>query len=131
MIKRKISRLTKLLHISAGLSLFLASQFVFSTPQQVYATPPPLVACSAEQARATERWWYFGGRGVIDFGASGTASTLSVNPQNISILEGSTVVTDTSGELQFYSDGKQFGTKTTKQCQTEADYSQRLQQHKP
>ena len=86
MIKRKISRLTKLLHISAGLSLFLASQFVFSTPRQVYATPPPLVACSAEQARATERWWYFGGRGVIDFGASGTASTLSVNPQNISIL---------------------------------------------
>jgi len=91
-------------------ALFLVSQFILSAPQKVQAAPP-LVACSAEQIRATERWWYFGNRSVIDFGVSGSARTLSLNPQNISALEGSTVVTDTSGELQFYSNGQTIWNK--------------------
>ena len=84
--------------------LFLVG-FVFCIPLAVEAAPP-LISCSVEQARATERWWYFGNRGVIDFGVSGTSRTLSVNPQSITMLEGSTVVTDTAGELQFYSNGQ-------------------------
>lgn len=81
------------------------AQFFFANASQVLAAPP-LVSCSAEQIRATERWWYFGNRGVVDFGVSGTGATFSTNPQSISMLEGSTVVTDTSGELQFYSNGQ-------------------------
>lgn len=110
MAKSKIGQLSKLFCIPVVVALFLVSQFILSAPQKVQAAPP-LVACSAEQIRATERWWYFGNRSVIDFGVSGSARTLSLNPQNISALEGSTVVTDTSGELQFYSNGQTIWNK--------------------
>jgi hypothetical protein len=104
-VKNKTGQLTKLFYATVTIALLLVSQYHFNAPQQAEAAPP-LVACSAEQIRATERWWYLGNRSVIDFGVSGSAQTLSLNPQNISMLEGSTVVTDTSGELQFYSNGQ-------------------------
>ncbi|MBO9664654.1 hypothetical protein [Dokdonella sp.] len=66
---------------------------------------PPL-ACSEQDARATERWWFFGTRAGIDFGVSGTAATAVLNPGNIVTPEGSTVVTDTAGQLQFWSNAK-------------------------
>lgn len=105
-----MGQLSKLFCIPVVVALFLVSLFILSAPQKVQAAPP-LVACSAEQIRATERWWYFGNRSVINFGVSGSARTLSLNPQNISVLEGSTVVTDTSGELQFYSNGQTIWNK--------------------
>lgn len=110
MAKSKMGQLSKLFCIPVVVALFLVSLFILSAPQKVQAAPP-LVACSAEQIRATERWWYFGNRSVINFGVSGSARTLSLNPQNISVLEGSTVVTDTSGELQFYSNGQTIWNK--------------------
>jgi hypothetical protein len=76
-----------------------------SAPVAGGSIPAPFVACSAEQIRATQRWWFFGNRGVIDFGTTGTDVTYSVNPTAINVSEGTTVVTDTSGELVFYSDG--------------------------
>lgn len=84
--------------------LVVASVLNVAEPRIANAAPP-YVACSAEQIRATQRWWFFGNRAVFDFGASGTTRTESLNPQNISISEGSTIVSDTSGQLLFYSDG--------------------------
>lgn len=43
---------------------------------------------------------------MFDFGASGTARTVSVNPSTVNAIEGTTVVSDTSGELLFYSNGQ-------------------------
>src|SRR5690606_12284110 len=72
----------------------------------VPVVPQPFQACTAAEVRATERWWYYGERGVIDFGVSGTTATALVNPQAIIADEGSTVVTDTSGNLLFWSNGQ-------------------------
>ncbi|WP_300619446.1 GEVED domain-containing protein, partial [Dokdonella sp.] len=64
------------------------------------------LACTEQDARATERWWFFGTRAGIDFGVSGTTATAVLNPGNIVTPEGSTVVTDTAGQLQFWSNAK-------------------------
>ena len=71
----------------------------------VLQVTPPLQTCTAEQVRASERWWYFGNRGVIDFGTSGTTATVLLNPENRVSIEGSTVVTDTDGNLLFWAGG--------------------------
>jgi uncharacterized repeat protein (TIGR01451 family) len=67
--------------------------------------PAPLNTCTAEQTRATERYWFFGQSGAIDFGVTGTTATPFLgNSANNS--EGSTVVTDSTGQLQFWSNGQ-------------------------
>lgn len=43
---------------------------------------------------------------MVDFGASGTALTVSTNPSTVNAIEGTTVVSDTAGELLFYSNGQ-------------------------
>ena len=62
---------------------------------------PPLTSCTAAQVRATQRYWYFGNAAALDFGPSFDT------PQRVTGVgttpEGSTVVTDTSGNLQFWS----------------------------
>ncbi|WP_320671513.1 hypothetical protein [Patulibacter defluvii] len=66
---------------------------------------PALQTCTPEQTRATQRHWFFGTRGHIDFGTTGNTATASVGTK--SAVEGATVVTDTSGELLFWSNGQQ------------------------
>ena len=68
------------------------------------AQQPPLQTCSAEEVRATERYWFFGQNGAIDFGVSGTTPMPFLGSQTT--VEGSTVVTDTTGELLFWSNGQ-------------------------
>ncbi len=56
--------------------------------------------------RASQRLWYFGKNAGLDFGVSGTALPTAVqSPGGPVMKEGSTVVTDQNGNLQFYSDG--------------------------
>ncbi|WP_425832123.1 DUF7507 domain-containing protein [Streptomyces fractus] len=66
--------------------------------------PTPKLTCTAEQTRATQRYWYFGNKAGIDFGPSGTKAKALTGKQDA--MEGTTVVTDTSGVLQFWSDGE-------------------------
>ncbi|MDF1488898.1 DUF7927 domain-containing protein [Tessaracoccus caeni] len=67
--------------------------------------PPLPMICSAEERRGTERYWFFGNKAGIDFGATGTAPGAAfLGTQDTS--EGSTVVTDEQGNLQFWSNGQ-------------------------
>ena len=60
--------------------------------------------------RASQRYWYFGNRIIFDFGTYGTslptitANTASSSPAPAA-LEGATVVSDSAGNLQFWSNG--------------------------
>ncbi|MGQ0701041.1 MAG: DUF642 domain-containing protein [Panacagrimonas sp.] len=65
----------------------------------------PQNACTDEQTIATQRHWYFGQRAVLDFGVNGSPPISSLNSVNGIIPEGSAVITDTSGNLLFYTDG--------------------------
>jgi uncharacterized repeat protein (TIGR01451 family) len=65
---------------------------------------PPLQTCTPAQVRATERYWFPGSMGAFDFGVSGTTLTTSTQAQTTQ--EGSTVVTDTHGQLLFWSNGQ-------------------------
>ncbi len=66
---------------------------------------PPLNTCTPPETRATQRYWFFGQSGGIDFGTTGTTATpILGNSSNNS--EGSTVVTDSGGQLQFWSNGQ-------------------------
>lgn len=58
----------------------------------------------AQGMRATRRWWYFG-TGVIDFGVSNATSPVVKSNPFSSGGEGTTVITNKSGELQFFSNG--------------------------
>jgi len=64
----------------------------------------PLQNCTPTQVRATERYWFAGNKIAMDFGVSGTAlPTITANPVTVSnVQEGSTVVTDANGTLQFW-----------------------------
>ncbi|WGX97230.1 sortase domain-bontaining protein [Nocardioides sp. L-11A] len=65
----------------------------------------PEIACDPADARATQRWWYFGNGAGLDFGASGTAAPSVTPATGVNAVEGTTVVTDSSGQLLFWSDG--------------------------
>lgn len=80
--------------LGAGLLAFLAGRNV--------SADPPLQTCSPEQVRATQRYWFFGNQAGLDFGASGNAAPAAITGA-ASSSEGTTVVTDTSGALQFWS----------------------------
>jgi hypothetical protein len=67
------------------------------------AVRPPLQTCRVDQVRASERYWMFGNNAGIDFGVSGTTAE-AVQVPGVTV-EGSTVVTDTTGNLQFWSNG--------------------------
>lgn len=66
----------------------------------------PADDCTDAEARATERFWFFGNRAAIDFGATGTTATPFVGPAGSETSEGTTVVTDVSGNLRFWSNGR-------------------------
>lgn len=63
----------------------------------------PLQTCTAAQVRASERHWMFGNSAGIDFGVAGDTATAVKVPG--ATVEGSTVVTDTTGNLLFWSNG--------------------------
>ena len=66
----------------------------------------PLQTCTPAQTRATERYWFTGNRIAIDFGTSGSSYTVSTNPNaGANVPEGSTIVTDSNGSLQFWVGG--------------------------
>lgn len=63
---------------------------------------PSLLECTPEQVNATQRWWLFGRKSGLDFGLNGsTPSTIVGNPYESA--EGTTVVSNAQGELQFWS----------------------------
>ncbi len=66
---------------------------------------PPPATCVPAEIRATERYWFFGANGAIDFGVTGTTATPFLGERTT--VEGSTVVTDSAGTLQFWSNGQQ------------------------
>jgi uncharacterized repeat protein (TIGR01451 family)/fimbrial isopeptide formation D2 family protein len=74
------------------------------SPVEFTELPTPAV-CTPTEIRATERFWFFGTNGAIDFGTSGTAAEAFVGERTT--VEGSTVVTDASGALQFWSNGQE------------------------
>ncbi|MFT4187898.1 MAG: LPXTG cell wall anchor domain-containing protein [Aeromicrobium sp.] len=61
--------------------------------------------CSAEDDRAVQRYWFFGNGVGFDFGTSGDAGPTQLTSTGVSSQEGTTVVTNTGGELQFWTDG--------------------------
>ncbi len=73
-------------------------------PVSVAPLAPPAV-CTAEERRGTERFWFFGDGGAIDFGVDGTSAETFAGNQYT--MEGSTVVTDAGGNLKFWSNGQQ------------------------
>ena len=74
-----------------------------SAPAAMVSANPPLQTCTDEQTRAAQRWWAFGVNAAIDFGTSGSSPTAVSIPG--STAEGSTVVTDTTGQMLFWSNG--------------------------
>ncbi len=64
----------------------------------------PQVSCTPEDLRATQRWWYFGDAAGLDFDVAGSAAPVAASGAGSS-SEGTTVVTDTSGELLFWANG--------------------------
>lgn len=60
--------------------------------------------CTVEETRATKRWWMFGSNAQFDFGTSGSAAPRVGTSPGVAV-EGSTVVTDTQGNLRFWSNG--------------------------
>ncbi len=58
------------------------------------------------KTRATQRYWYFGTQAAIDFGVSGDSSRIFRNNTRYTAGEGVTVITDTSGNLKFWTDGR-------------------------
>ncbi len=65
-------------------------------------------------SRASKRWWYFGRNAKLDFGASGVIPGVSLpTPGKIggaasshNNREGTTTISDRSGNILFYSDGR-------------------------
>ena len=49
---------------------------------QVASADPPLITCSPEEVRASQRFWFFGNGAGIDFGASGTTATATQHSAN-------------------------------------------------
>ncbi|MFT3876372.1 MAG: SpaA isopeptide-forming pilin-related protein [Propioniciclava sp.] len=76
-----------------------------SCAETVTRMPTQALVCAVDPRRATERFWYFGGQAGIDFGAAGTSAQAFTG--NRIANEGSTVVTDVEGNLQFWSNGQQ------------------------
>ncbi|WP_418057500.1 sortase domain-bontaining protein [Pimelobacter simplex] len=66
----------------------------------------PQVDCLPAESRATQRWWYFGNGAGLDFTAAGTAvPTTPATSTGIASAEGTTVVSDVNGALQFWANG--------------------------
>jgi hypothetical protein len=108
---RRPSRARRPLSIAATLATTAAALTITGSlgapavadPAPAASGTPPLQTCTAEQVRASERHWMFGSNGGIDFGVSGTTATAVQVPGTTA--EGSTVVTDTTGDLLFWSNG--------------------------
>ncbi|MDQ6526272.1 hypothetical protein RB608_21815 [Nocardioides sp. LHD-245] len=102
--RRPLSIAAALVTTAAALTVTgsLGAPAVADPPPAASGTAP-LQTCTAEQVRASERNWIFGNNGGIDFGVSGTTATAVRVPG--STVEGSTVVSDTTGNLLFWSNG--------------------------
>ena len=69
---------------------------------------------NAQYVRASQRFWYFGARAGLDFGATGTNNPTAISAPGSSpgyAGEGSTVVTDDSGNLVFWTNGRTIWNK--------------------
>ena len=87
----------RFIHAFAALGLALSAAVQAQAPMQT---------CTPTQARAAERYWFAGNKIAIDFGTSGSAYTVSANASTATnVPEGSTVVTDSNGTLQFWVGG--------------------------
>ena len=75
---------------------------------QVSAQSNPLQTCSAAQVTATQRWWYFGSGGILDFGVNGN-NPVVLPSSGINTAEGSIVVSDSGGNLLFWVGGRTGG----------------------
>jgi len=73
------------------------------TPATASPDNLPLQTCKPDQVRASQRYWAFGNSAGIDFGVSGNSRTAIKVPGTT--VEGSTVVTDTTGQMLFWSNG--------------------------
>lgn len=77
------------------------------------AAPQALQACTPAEIRATKRYWFFGSYAGLDFGASGNWETpYTAISSNGVAGEGTTVVTDTTGALRFWSNGREVYDRT-------------------
>lgn len=72
--------------------------FVSATPSEQSG------GCTVDEVRATQRWWMFGHNSQFDFGVKGSANPKTGRSPGVSV-EGSTIVTDTQGNLRFWSNG--------------------------
>lgn len=92
---------------SSGFESPQSSTFVdgeVSAADTVAALALPASLCTPDEQRSSERFWRFGNQAGIDFDTTGTTATPFRAPGTT--VEGSTVVTDASGTLQFWSNGQ-------------------------
>ena len=69
----------------------------------------PLKMCTADEQRASDRFWAFGNTAEVDFGVQGSAVQTGVFA-GVSGSRGTFVATDSAGTLQFVVDGGANGT---------------------
>lgn len=75
------------------------------------ADVPHPAQCSPGETRATERYWYFGDGAAVDFGVTGSSAEPFAG-SDVSSGEGTTVATDSSGKLQFWSNANTIYDRT-------------------
>ncbi|MEV4422934.1 hypothetical protein AB0L40_23585 [Patulibacter sp. NPDC049589] len=93
---------------TAGLltTIGLATVAGIGAAAPVAGAAPPAQTCTSAEARASQQHWFFGARGELDFGAAGSAApTAAVATSTQVSSEGTTVISDKTGALQFWSDG--------------------------
>ncbi|WP_336652982.1 MULTISPECIES: DUF7507 domain-containing protein [unclassified Leucobacter] len=101
--------LASTLQVTAGASS--ASAVVLPAPAA--ASAAGLEACTPAEIRATKRYWYFGSKAGLDFGADGNwQAPFTPISSNGTAGEGTTVVTDTTGALRFWSNGREVYDRT-------------------
>lgn len=82
-------------------------------PAPVAASAASLEACTPAEVLATKRYWYFGNKAGLDFGADGNwQAPFTPISSNGTAGEGTTVVTDTTGQLRFWSNGREVYDRT-------------------
>lgn len=91
------------LGLAFGTAAIVAPPATASFAPSVATADAPLQTCTPSQVRASQRFWAFGNSAGIDFAASGTTATAVKIPGTTQ--EGSTVVTDTTGAMLFWSNG--------------------------
>ncbi|QIL72594.1 hypothetical protein G7048_20905 [Diaphorobacter sp. HDW4B] len=106
--RSRFARRRQLTRLSLALmSVWITGDAWAIEPSAAEAQRPAWRQCTAAQTRATERWWFFGQRGVLDFGNSGATAQALANPSASAprSLGGGVSVADRNGGLLFYALG--------------------------